>query len=191
MTNQLKLKGELVRTQLVPKGLFFITTKEVNILDTQTGSLLWANSIEAGSAFNSDKVRPFPAGEGNDGKVFVYSPREKGVFEIDKQKGTFRKITPGKIEFEGKEMPHTIDVLKDGLVLSSDQNVMKLGFDGLVKFFKYYPAPTQPALVRVLLAAQAIRAAYIGAAASAYSAAFAQAAQQTADPGGKAVGQEL
>jgi hypothetical protein len=41
------------------------------------------------------------------------------------------------------------------------------------------------------LAAQAVRAAYIGAAASAYSAAFAQASQQTTDPTGKAVGQEL
>jgi outer membrane protein assembly factor BamB len=187
----IKLKGDLVRTELVPKGLLFVTTKEVNILDTQTGALVWATSIEAGSAFNSDKVRPFPTGESGDGKMFVYSPKEKGVFEIDKQAGTFKKITPAKIEFEGKEMPHTIDVVKDGLVMSSDQNVMKLGFDGLVKFFKYYPAPRQPALIRALLAAQAIRAAYIGAAASAYSAAFAQASQKTTDPTGKAVGQEL
>ncbi|MEX2230548.1 MAG: PQQ-binding-like beta-propeller repeat protein [Cyclobacteriaceae bacterium] len=187
----IKLKGDIVRTELVPKGLLFITTKEVNILDTNTGALVWANSIEAGNTFNSDKVRPFPTGDSGDGKMFVYSPKEKGVFEIDKQAGTFKKITSAKIEFEGKEMPHTIDVVKDGLVLSSDQNVMKLGFDGLVKFFKYYPAPRQPALVRALLAAQAVRAAYIGAAASAYSAAFAQASQKTTDPAGKAVGQEL
>ena len=187
----IKLKGDIVRTELVPKGLLFITTKEVNILDTNSGALVWASSIEAGNTFNSDKVRPFPTGDRGDGKMYVYSPKEKAVFEIDKVAGTFKKITPGKIEFEGKEMPHTIDVVKDGLVLSSDQNVMKLGFDGLVKFFKYYPAPRQPALMRALLAAQAIRAAYIGAAASAYSAAFAQASQKTTDPGAKAVGQEL
>jgi len=186
----IKLKGDLVRTELVPKGLLFVTTKEVNILDTNAGALVWENSIEAGAPFNSDKVRPFPTGD-RDGKMYVYSPKEKGVFEIDKQAGTTRKITPAKIEFEGKEMPHSIDVVKDGLVMSSDQNVMKMGFDGLVKYYRYYPAPRQPALVRALLAAQAIRAAYIGAAASAYSAAFAQASQQTNDPTGKAVGQEL
>lgn len=187
----IKLKGDLVRSELVPKGLLFVTTKEVNILDTNSGSLLWENSIEAGNPFNSDKVRPFPTGVSEDGKVYVYSPKEKGVFEIDKQAGTFRKITPAKIEFEGKELPNSIDVVKDGLVLSSEQNVMKLGFDGLVKYYKYYPAPRQPALMRALLAAQAVRAAYIGAAASAYSAAFAQASTQTSDPTGKAVGQEL
>ena len=187
----IKLKGDLVRTELVPKGLLFVTTKEVNILDTNSGSLVWANSIEAGNSMNSDKVRPFPTGDAGDGKMFLYSPKEKGVFEVDKQAGTFKKITSAKIEFEGKEMPHTIDVVKDGLVLSSDQNVMKLGFDGLLKYYKYYPAPRQPALVRALLAAQAVRAAYIGAAATAYSAAFADAAQKTSDPTGKAVGQEL
>lgn len=186
-----KLKGDLVRTELVSKGLLFITTREINILDTRTGSLVWPSSIEAGNSFNSDKVRPFPVGDRGDGRMFVYSPKEKGVFEIDKQNGTSRMITNTKIEFEGKELPHTIDVIKDGLVLSSDQNVMKLGFDGLLKYYKYYPAPRQPALVRALLAAQAIRAAYIGAAASAYSSAFAQASQQTSDASAKAVSQEL
>jgi outer membrane protein assembly factor BamB len=187
----IKLKGDLVRTELVPKGLLFITTKEVNILDVNKGELVWASSIEAGNAFNSEKVRPFPTGDNGNGKMYVYSPKEKGVFEIDKQAGTSKKITTAKIEFEGKEMPQNIDVLNDGLVLSSDQNVMKLGFDGLLKFFKYYPAPRQPALVRALLAAQAIRAAYIGAAASAYSAAFADAAQKSTDPAGRAIGNEL
>jgi outer membrane protein assembly factor BamB len=187
----IKLKGDLVRTELVPKGLLFVTTKEVNILDTEKGALVWENSIEAGTTFNSDKVRPFPTGDNGSGKLFIYSPKEKGVFEIDKQAGTFKKITLAKIEFEGKEMPNAIDVGTDGLVLSSEQNVMKIGSDGLVKFYKYYPAPRQPALVRALLAAQAVRAAYIGAAASAYSAAFAQAAQQRTDPAGKKVGQEL
>jgi outer membrane protein assembly factor BamB len=186
-----KLKGDLVRSELVPKGLLFVTTKEVNILDTNTGALVWENSIEAGNPFNSDKVRPFPTGVSENGKIYVYSPKEKGVFEVDKQAGVVKKITPAKIEFEGKEMPNSIDVVKDGLILSSEQNVMKIGFDGLVKYFKYYPAPRQPALMRALLAAQAVRAAYIGAAASAYSAAFAQASAQSTDPTGKAVGQEL
>jgi hypothetical protein len=47
-------------------------------------------------------------------------------------------------------------VVDDGLVLTSEQNVMKIGFDGTVKFSKYYPAPREPALVRALLVAQAV-----------------------------------
>lgn len=185
-----KLKGDLVRSEMTPRGLLFITTKEVNILDPAKGTLLWASSIEAGNPFNSDTPRPFPTGDDGKGKLYVYSPKEKAVFEVDKQAGTNRKITTAKIEFEGKEIPSAIDVLSDGLVLSSEQNIMKLGLDGSVKYAKYYPAPRQPALVRALLMAQAVRAAYIGAVASTYSAAFAQAAAQTDNAAGKQIGTE-
>lgn len=185
-----KLKGDLVRSELVPKGLLFVTTREVNILDVNAGSLVWERSIESGSSFTGDKVRPFPTGNKGD-QLYVYSPKESGVFEVDKQAGTNKKITTGKIQFEGKELPRSIDVFDDGLVLASEQNVMKLGLDGSLKFSKYYPAPRQPALVRALLAAQAVRAAYIGAAAATYSAAFSQAAQQTKDQGAKAIDQGM
>jgi hypothetical protein len=121
----------------------------------------------------------------------VYSPKESGVFEVDKTNATVKKITSTKIEFSGKETPKSIDIVDDGILLYSDQNIMKLSFDGLLKYTKYYPAPRQPALMRALLMANAVRAAYIGAAASMYSAAFAQAAEKTTDPGGKALGQGL
>lgn len=185
-----KLKGDLVKTEIVPKGLLFITTREVNILDTNTGTLVWANSIEAGVPFTGDKVRPFPTGTKGD-KLYVFSPKENGLFEIDKVNGTSKKITNTKIEFSGKELPKAIDATDDGVLLYSDQNVMKISFDGTQKYYKYYPAPRQPALVRALLMAEAVRAAYIGAAASAYSAAFAQASAKSTDATGKAVGQEL
>ena len=187
----IKLKGDLVRTELVPKGLLFVTTKEINILDLASGSLAWPNSIEAGSSMSQDKIRPFPTGDNGSGKLYVYSPKEKAVLEVDKKSGSFKKITAASIEFEGKELPQAIDVVSDGLVLYSEQNIMKLGFDGLLRYYKYYPAPREPALVRALLMAQAVRAAYVGAAASTYSAAFAQASQQTNDPSTKALGQGL
>jgi hypothetical protein len=185
-----KLKGDLVRTELVPKGLLFVTTREVNILDINTGTLVWDRSIEAGSSITSDKVRPFPTGQKGD-KLYVYSPKESGVFEVDKQAGTNRKITAAKIEFEGKEMPSSVDVADDGLVLASEQNIMKIGFDGGMKFGKYYAAPREPALIRALLAAQAVRAAYIGAAAAEYSAAFAQAGTNAKDAGSKSIDQGM
>src|SRR5690606_30092006 len=126
----IKLKGDLVRSELVSKGLLFFTTREVNILDPNTGSLVWPNSIEAGGG-----GRPFPVGDGGD-KAYVYSPKEKAVFEIDKAGGTFRMLTTSKIEFEGKELPHSIDVANDGLVSLSDQNIMKIGLDGAQKSFR-------------------------------------------------------
>lgn len=189
-SKSIKLKGDLVSTELVPKGVLFVTTREVNILDTNTGELVWANSIEAGGPSSGDKVRPFPTGSKDD-KIYVYSPKESGLFEIDKTAGTYRKVTGAKLEFGGKELPRAVDVADDGIILYSEQNIVKIDFSGKLIYTKYYPAPRQPALMRALLLAEAVRAAYIGAAASTYSAAFSQAAEQSTDPTGKAVGREL
>lgn len=185
-----KLKGDLVSSELTPMGLLFVTTREINILDVDKGELLWDKSIEAGGPVTGDKVRPFPIGTRGD-KLYVFSPKESGVLEVDKRKGTFRKLTLTKIDFEGKELPRAIDVADDGIVLYSEQNIMKIANDGSVEFTRYYPAPRQPALVRALLAAEAVRAAYIGAAASAYSAAFADASERSNDPATKAMGHEF
>jgi len=78
--------------ELLAKGLMFVTTREVNILDTNTGKLLWENSIEAGVPFNSDKPRPFPTATKND-KLYVFSAKESTVFEIDKVNATSKKMT--------------------------------------------------------------------------------------------------
>jgi outer membrane protein assembly factor BamB len=185
-----KLKGDLVNSELIGKGLLFTTTREMNVLDTNTGTLLWPNSIEAGIPFNSDRPRPFPTASKAD-KVYVFSPKENALYEIDKVSATNKKITSAKVEFNGNEVPTGIEVVNDGLLLYSDQNIMKFSTDGSQKYSRYYAAPREPALMRALLAAQAVRAAYIGAAASAYSAAFQQAATETQDAGSKAMAQGL
>lgn len=185
-----KLKGDIVHSEITPKGLLFTTTREVNILDIKTGTLLWDKSIESGGPASGDRVRPFPVGAG-DGRIYVFSPKESAVFEVDKNAGTYRKLNGTEIAFEGKELPKAIDVSDDGLVLYSDQNIMKLAFNGSVKYATYYPAPREPALVRALLVAEAVRAAYIGAAASTYAAAFDQIEATTSDAGLRAVSGEL
>jgi outer membrane protein assembly factor BamB len=185
-----KLKGDIMSTELTPKGLLFTTTREVNILDINSGTLLWQQSIEAGGPATGDKVRPFPVGASTD-KLYVYSPKEGGVFEIDKKAGTHRKLNSAPIKFEGKELPKAIDVVDDGLVLYSDQNIMKLSFNGSVLYQKYYPAPREPGLMRALRMAEAVRAAYIGVAASTYAAAFGEVAAKTSDATVRAVSNEV
>jgi hypothetical protein len=186
----IKLKGDIVHSELTPKGLLFVTTREINILDVNTGSLLWDRSIEAGGPATGDKVRPFPVGARND-KLYVFSPKEEGVFEIDKNSGTFRKLTAAPVRFEGKELPKAIDVGDNALILYSDQNIMKITLSGSTEYREYYPSPRQPALVRALLAAEAIRAAYIGAAASTYAAAFADVSAKSSNVATKSIGNEL
>ncbi len=186
----IKLKGDLVSSELVPKGLLFVTTREVNILDTNTGALLWSNSIESGGAGLKGTVKPFPTGAKGD-KLYVFSAKEAALFEIDKVAGTYRKMTGTTVEFEGKELPTAIDVLDDGVLVYSEQNIMKFSPEGSVMFSKYYPAPREPGVMRALLLAQSVYAAYVGTAAAAYSAAASHVAAQSADVATQQVGSQL
>ena len=185
-----KLLGDIVSSELVPKGLLFTTTLEINILELNTGELLWPVSIEAGKPFNSDKARPFPTR--SSGKtMYVYSTKEEGLFSIDRESGIYKRMSLAKFRFEGKEFPNEITVQPDGIVISSEQNLLKLDLKGNQKYAKYFPAPRHPALLRALYLAAAIEASYTSISATAASTVIDEASQKTNDKEVKSAAQDF
>ncbi len=182
-----KVNGRLVTTEVVPKGILFITTHEVNIVDPRTGSVVLANAIESGGPKRMDKVVPFPFTSNND-KLYVFSTKEGIVKELDKNTGNVRSLNTAKLELGGKEIPKYIDAYEEGIVLSSDQNVVMIGYDGLLKFNSYFTPPRQSGLMRALAAAEAIKGIYIGAVMAAASVTYAGIASSSNDVAVKQVG---
>jgi outer membrane protein assembly factor BamB len=155
-----KVKGNLVSTELTSKGILFTTTREVNILDPASGNFVLPASIESGAP-RRDVWRPFPTGNTNE-KLYVFAPKDGSLIELDKNAGTTRKINAGPIEFGGKEFPKAIDVFEEGIALTSEQNVMMIGFDGKLKHVKYYQPPAQSGWVRAMALAEVIKGVYVG-----------------------------
>ena len=145
-----KLKGDLVKSELTPKGLLFTTTKEVNILDTNTGTLLWANSIEAGNPFNNDIPRPFPTGDNGTGKMFVYSPKERALFEVDNKLQRPDKLLQQNLSLEAGGSG-SIDIFVDGVIMMSEQNIMNLARMAPLNITNTMQHRVKPALMRALL----------------------------------------
>ncbi len=188
----LKLNGDLISTDLLNKGLLYITTLEINILDLITGEQLFDSPQAAKplDASNFDPVKHILPYTDNGQMLYTFSSKDGLLYEISKETGTIKSLGE-KIKFEGKEVPYLIESHEDGIVLSAEQNIMKIGLDGAIKYQNYFPAPREPGLLRAVAAAQALRAAYIGAASAAYSAAFAQAASETDEELGKEIGNEF
>ncbi|MEQ8881721.1 MAG: hypothetical protein RLQ12_18900 [Cyclobacteriaceae bacterium] len=188
----IKLSGNLISTELREKGLLYITSLEINMLDLATGDQLF-DSPQAAKPLDASKFDPLkhslPYVNHGD-MLYAFSSKDDRLYEIDKTAGTLRAVG-SKIKFEGKEVPYQLEVQSDGVVLSAEQNIMKVGLDGSVKYQNYYPAPRESGLLRAVAAAQALRAAYIGAVSAAYSAAFAEAASQSDDALGQEIGNEL
>ncbi len=188
----IKLSGDLISTELREKGLLYITSLEINMLDLASGDQLF-DSPQAAKPLDASNFDPLKHSLPYTQKgemLYAFSSKDDMLYEIDKSAGTLRAVG-SKIKFEGKEVPYQLEVQSDGVVLSAEQNIMKVSMDGTVNYQNYYPAPRQSGLLRAVAAAQALRAAYIGAVSAAYSAAFAEAASQSDDALGQEIGNEL
>jgi outer membrane protein assembly factor BamB len=165
----IKMEGRILSIEVVSKGVLFVTTSEVNILNPVTGELLRSRSIESRDSLVSNA-------RGND--LFVFSQEEGALYHIDKQAASFRKLSKERIELEGKEKPAFLEVRRDGFILGSQQNLIAFKRNGEKIYQVYYPAPRRPALVRALLRAEAIRAGMASFAAGATGGAMAVAASE-------------
>ncbi|MEP2668547.1 MAG: PQQ-binding-like beta-propeller repeat protein [Cyclobacteriaceae bacterium] len=162
-----QIDGEMVYSEVGSKGLFFVTTEEVNILDITTGKLLLDKGISTKPSLTAQK------GD----LIYVFDTRENAVKELNKNSASLKTVS-GEIKFEGKEIPGQLELRNDGLLISSSQNIARIDADGKTIYQKYFEAPREPGIIRALQYANAVRAAYIGAVAYTASAAFQSAGQQ-------------
>lgn len=148
-----KINGEVIRTIESAKGILYITTQEINILNSTTGELLFDKSIQTNPSLIEQKEK----------SIYVFDTRDNLIKLIDIESATVKNITNIALKFEGKESPNKLELRGKGIFISSEQNVSMYDYNGSQLFQKYYEAPREPGLKRALLYAQAARAAYISA----------------------------
>lgn len=163
-----KIDGEVVRSEKIDNGVFYVTTEEANVLNTSTGELLLDKSISTSPALVGSK----------DDKFYIFDTKENKLKVMNKADGKVTNLSDVALKFEGKEAPSGLEVRNNGIFIHSDQNVALFDLSGKLIYQSYYEAPREPGLKRALLYAQAVRAAYIGASAYAASGAYQSAAPQ-------------
>lgn len=162
-----KVDGEVVMSEHTPKGLLYATTEEVNIMNEESGDMLLKKSIP---------TRPSLIAQ-NESTLYAFDTKEGVIKALDKNTGAVKTLSE-EINFEGKEAPEHLDLRKTGLLLGASQNMALIGLEGKKVYQKYLAAPREPGILRALQYAQAVRAAYIGAASYAASAAYQSAGEQ-------------
>lgn len=125
--------GENIHTMaLTPQGLIYITDTDADIINLSAGESIWKKPIKykkavaVASAYDSGNKR------------YLISTGEE-LLAINE--GTGDISTLATYQFEEKEAPSALSVRDGGILLSSDQNMMMLGFDGSKKFHEYYKSP--------------------------------------------------
>jgi len=149
-----KVDGHVIGIVPLSNSILYVTTESMNILDTNAGTLKWKKSIETNPELSAE----------HNGKIYAFDTKAGILKVVDKATGEVKDLSAAELKFQGKETPRRLEIMEDGILLNSDQNIAKFGFDGTLKFNEYYPAPREPFWKRALLYAEAVRAAYIGAA---------------------------
>ncbi len=140
--------GENIHTMaLTSQGMIYITDSDADIINLETGESIWSKPIKY------KKAKSVTSTYDQAHSRYLISTGDE-IITIDENSGDIGTLATYK--FEEKEYPTSLSIRKDGILLSADQNIMMLDFDGKEKFHEYYRSPGKSALAVALLAATAV-----------------------------------
>lgn len=126
---------------LTPKGVIYITDEDANIIDLKTGESIWGKPIKY------KRAQQVTSTYDKSNKRYLISTGNE-IISIDENSGTISDFASYK--FEEKEAPTDFSVRKDGLLLTSSQNILMLNFDGSKKFQEYYKSPSRSTFGKIM-----------------------------------------
>lgn len=132
----------------VDKGVLYISESDTDIIDMNTGESVFGKAVK----YKNSKAVASAYDETND--RFLVSCKD-GVYEIFGNTGAYNLLT-NNVGFEGKEDPTSLDVREEGILLSSEQNLTMLDFDGKEKWHVYHKAPGISTFGKVFLGALSV-----------------------------------
>jgi outer membrane protein assembly factor BamB len=161
------VKGRMLSTELGDGGLTYVTTHEINVFDPATGTLRNAPLMRAKA----------PLATAADGRlVYGFNPDDGFVYRFDRDSGSIARFSTAPFEFPAHDGARALDVVDGRVVLLGSQTVAGFDEQGALTFNVHYDAPRDPAWLRSLAWAEAVRAGMASAYAGAYSAAAASVA---------------
>jgi outer membrane protein assembly factor BamB len=167
----LRLRGQVLTTRVVPKGLLFATTSEADILDLATGK-----AVLEGAVRSDDSLVTAQSGR----YLYAYAGKSGNLYRIDAEAATVTTLSQKPVKLEEDEAPWDMEVANGRVTVVSSQNVLAWSEAGEPLVQAYHPSPRLPVMMRVLLRAEQIRMGMAAAAAGMAGVGFAEAANHTA-----------
>jgi hypothetical protein len=144
-----RLMGRIVSTEVTPRGILYVTTSEVNILDPRTGEPRLREPI-----VSKDSLITARYGH----QLYVFSQDAGALYRIDTYQGVAHRLSTTTVRLEEDAAPMALEIGRDTITVVSNQNIIVFNPDGSLKLRAHHPAPRHPALVRALLRARSLGA---------------------------------
>ena len=147
----IKIKGHVGYTLTTGLGILYATAEEMNIVNTNTGDLLW----------DKDLKTHYKLVNQNGNHLYTYDYKTGAVISVNLDRGAIDMAATEPVKFSENESPNTLELREKGILLSSDQNFAMYDYNGALLFQKYYASPREEGWKRALLFAGTVYAGYV------------------------------
>ena len=149
----IKVKGHVGYTLTTKHGILYATEEEMNIVNIETGDLLWEKDLKTHYKLVNQ----------NGNHLYTYDYKSGAVASVNLDSGAIDMAATEPVKFNENESPNTLELREKGILLSSDQNFAMYDYNGTLLFQKYYASPREEGWKRALLFAGTIYAGYVSA----------------------------
>ena len=156
----LTVDGSIKRVMLVPQGLMYVTNQEMNIMNLETGKDDWAKSVK----FNKEAGIVTALKDDN-----CYILSDTKLYSLNTKTADY-KLIADNFPFKGKETPNDFELLPDGILLKSAQNLQMLDYSGKPQYHYFTPAPGRSMAGKIFFGTMGVLNAAAGAASAAQAA---------------------
>lgn len=125
----LSINGDIRDLKIVPQGLYYRTSDEINILDLESGDKNWKKGF---------KVKRCVGDNANHKMGYVFA--NDIIYKVDFENGDIQEWVKD-VKFEGKEDPTGLQVRENGILVTSEQNASLYTTDGKLIWHSFNKAP--------------------------------------------------
>lgn len=152
------IKGEIRDLQLVPQGIYFRTSEQINIVDIDNGDKNWKKGFKVKNClgYNEDQTMGYVYGNGK-------------VYKMDFTSGELNEWI-GSLNFKRDEEPTTLNIFDGKIFISSDQNASLYDKNGALIYHSFVEPPGRTMGGKILSGLGGAASMMVGAAGAAQSA---------------------
>ncbi|MFN8250827.1 MAG: hypothetical protein U0V75_03010 [Ferruginibacter sp.] len=154
----LEIKGEIQDLQIVPTGLYYRTTDQINILDLESGDKTWKKGFKVKQCVGY-----------NDNGGIGYISANDIIYKMNFNTGEMEELVKG-LGFNRNEDPSTLQIIDNNIFVASEQNANLYGKDGKLLYHTYVTAPGRTLTGKLLSGIGGAASLAVGAASAAQSA---------------------
>jgi len=135
-----RVRGRLVRTEVLPRALLYVTTGEAGLINPRSGQPVAAPVLSPTGMFSAR----------HEEALYLFAVDSGSLHLVDLKKATIRGVSDRPVRLQEGDVPVALNISGDIVTLVGRNNLVGFELSGRVRFHVHYPAPYDPRIAAPL-----------------------------------------